>query len=92
MGNVSTVGQAKTPSPWGAYDMAGNVVEHTDSIAPQPAGYNFIRDWRYYHGGVANAPAYQIAIYGFGYFPGDPQIGRIYPWMGFRVGVIGDLK
>ena len=28
----------------------------------------------------------------FGYFPGDPQIGRIYPWMGFRVGVIGDLK
>jgi formylglycine-generating enzyme required for sulfatase activity len=92
MGNVSTVGQAKTPTPWGAYDMAGPVVEHTDTIAPQPPGYHFIRDWRYYHGGVANAPAYQIAIYGFGYFPGDPQIGRIYPWMGFRVGVIGDLK
>jgi formylglycine-generating enzyme required for sulfatase activity len=92
MGNVSTVGQAKTPSPWGAYDMGGNVVEHTDSLAPQPAGYHFIRDWRYYHGGVANAPAYQVAIYGFGYFPGDPQVGRIYPWMGFRVGVIGDVK
>jgi hypothetical protein len=92
MGNVSTIGQAKTPSPWGAYDMGGNVVEHTDSLAPQPPGYNFVRDWRYYHGGVANAPAYQVAIYGFGYFPGDPQIGRIYPWMGFRVGVIGDLK
>jgi formylglycine-generating enzyme required for sulfatase activity len=92
MGNVSTVGQAKTPSPWGAYDMGGNVVEHTDSLAPQPPGYKFVRDWRYYHGGVANAPAYQVAIYGFGYFPGDPQIGRIYPWMGFRVGVIGDLK
>jgi formylglycine-generating enzyme required for sulfatase activity len=90
--NVSTVGQDKTPSPWGAYDMGGNVVEHTDSIAPQPPGYHFIRDWRYYHGGVANAPAYQMAIYGFGYFPGDPQIGRVYPWMGFRVGVIGDLK
>ena len=89
MGNVSTVGQAKTPSPWGAYDMGGNVVEHTDSIAPQPPGYHFVRDWRYYHGGVANAPAYQLAIYGFGYFPGDPQLGRIYPWMGFRVGVIG---
>ena len=58
MGNVSTVGQAKTPSPWGAYDMGGNVVEHTDSIAPQPPGYSFLRDWRYYHGGVANAPAY----------------------------------
>jgi formylglycine-generating enzyme required for sulfatase activity len=90
--NVSTVGQDKTPSPWGAYDMGGNVVEHTDSLAPQPPGYHFIRDWRYYHGGVANAPAYQVAIYGFGYFPGDPQIGRIYPWMGFRVAVIGDLK
>jgi hypothetical protein len=90
--NVSTVGQAKTPSPWGAYDMGGNVVEHTDSLAPQPPGYNFVRDWRYYHGGVANAPAYQVAIYGFGYFPGDPQIGRIYPWMGFRVGVIGNVK
>ena len=47
MGNVSTVGQAKTPSPWGAYDMGGNVVEHTDSLAPQPPGYNFVRDWRY---------------------------------------------
>ena len=92
MSNVSTVGQDKTPSPWGAYDMGGNVVEHTDSVAPQPPGYRFIRDWRYYHGGVANAPAYQVAIYGFGYFPGDPQLGRVYPWMGFRVGVIGDLK
>jgi formylglycine-generating enzyme required for sulfatase activity len=91
MGNVSTIGQAKTPSPWGAYDMGGNVVEHLDSLAPQPPGYNFVRDWRYYHGGVANAPAYQVAIYGFGYFPGDPQVGRIYPWMGFRVGVIGDV-
>jgi formylglycine-generating enzyme required for sulfatase activity len=92
MGNVSTVGQAKTPSPWGAYDMGGNVVEHTDSLAPQPPGYHFLRDWRYYHGGVANAPAYQVAIYGFGYFPGDPAIGEIYPWMGFRVAVVGDLK
>ena len=38
------------------------------------------------------APAYQVAIYAFGYFPGDPQVGRLYPWMGFRVGVIGDVK
>ncbi len=89
-GNVSTVGQAQTPSPWGTYDMGGNVVEHTDSLAPQPAGYNFVRDWRYYHGGVANAPAYQVEISAFGYFPGDPQIGRIYPWMGFRIGFVGD--
>jgi len=33
----------------------GNVVEHTDSLAPQPPGYNFVRDWRYHHGGLANA-------------------------------------
>ena len=56
------------------------------------AGYNFVRDWQKYLGGVANAPAYQVAIYAFGYFPGDPQIGRVYPWMGFRVGVVGNLK
>ena len=92
MGNVSTVGQTLTLSPWGTLDQGGNVVEHTDTIAPQPAGHDFERDWRYYHGGVANAPAYQVEISAFGYFPGDPALGKIYPWMGFRVGVIGDLK
>jgi hypothetical protein len=92
MGNVSTVGQTKTLSPWGTLDQGGNVVEHIDTVAPQPPGFNFLRDWRYYHGGVANAPAYQVGISAFGYFPGDPGINRIYPWMGFRVGVIGDLK
>jgi hypothetical protein len=86
------VGQTKTLSPWGTLDQGGNVVEHIDTVAPQPPGFNFVRDWRYYHGGVANAPAYQVGISAFGYFPGDPQVGRIYPWMGFRVGVIGDLK
>ncbi len=92
MGNVSTVGQAKTPSPWGTYDQGGNVVEILDTLAPQPAGYNFLRDWRYYHGGVANAPAYQVEISAFGYFPGDPQAERVYPWLGFRIGVIGTPK
>ena len=90
--NVSTVGQALTTSPWGTYDMGGNVVEILDSLAPQPAGYNFLRDWRYYHGGVANAPAYQVEISAFGYFPGDPQFEHVYPWLGFRLGVIGDLE
>ena len=92
MGNVSTVGQAKTPSPWGTFDQGGNVVEILDTLAPQPPGYNFLREWRYYHGGVANAPAYQVEISAFGYFPGDPQFEQVYPWLGFRVGVIGDLK
>jgi hypothetical protein len=91
MGNVSTVGQAKTPSPWGTYDQGGNVVEILDTLAPQPPGYNFLTDWRYYHGGVANAPAYQLEISAFGYAPGVFAIQRAYPWIGFRVGVIGNL-
>jgi formylglycine-generating enzyme required for sulfatase activity len=89
MANVSTVGQDKTPSPWGTYDQGGNVVEILDTLAPQPPGYNFLRDWHYYHGGVANAPAYQLEISAFGYNSGDPAIERIYPWEGFRIGVIG---
>jgi hypothetical protein len=60
-----------------------------DTLAPQPPGYNFLRDWHYYHGDVANAPAYQLEISAFGYNSGDPAIERIYPWYGFRVGVIG---
>jgi hypothetical protein len=47
------------------------------------------RHWHYYHGGVANAPAYQLEISAFGYFPGDTAFSRAYPWLGFRVGVIG---
>jgi formylglycine-generating enzyme required for sulfatase activity len=90
--NVSTVGQAKTPSPWGTYDMAGNVVEVLDTIAPQPPVFHFARDWRYYHGGVANAPAYQLEISAFGYSYGDFQIWRFYPWYGFRLGVVGEVK
>jgi hypothetical protein len=89
MANVSTVGQDQTPSPWGTYDQGGNVVEILDTLAPQPPGYNFLRDWHYYHGGVANATAYQLEISAFGYNSGDPAIERIYPWEGFRIGVIG---
>jgi hypothetical protein len=89
--NVSTVGQDKTPSPWGTYDMAGNVVELIDTVAPQPPGYSFLRSWNYYHGGVANAPGYQLEISAFGYAPGDFAAQRAYPWLGFRLGVIGNL-
>lgn len=89
MANVSTVGQDETPSPWGTYDQGGNVVEILDTLAPQPPGYNFLRDWHYYHGGVANASAYQLEISAFGYFPGDTAFTRAYPWLGFRIGVIG---
>jgi hypothetical protein len=59
-----------------------------DLPADFPQGLD-LRDWHYYHGGVANAPAYQLEISAFGYNFGDPAIERIYPWYGFRVGVIG---
>ncbi len=49
-------------------------------------------DSHYYHGGVANALAYQLEISAFGYAPADFGIKRIYPWLGFRVGVIGNLS
>ncbi len=89
MGNVSSVGQTRTPSPWGTLDQGGNVVEILETIAPQPPGYNFLRNWRYYHGGVVNAPAYQMEISAFGYNPGDQALERIYPWEGFRLAVVG---
>ena len=90
MANVSTVGQDRTFSPWGTLDQGGNVVEILDTLAPQPPGYKFLRYWHYYHGGVANAPAYQVEISAFGYFPGDTDLSRAYPWLGFRIGVIGN--
>ena len=89
--NVNGVGQDKTWSPWGTYDQNGNVVEIIDTLAWQPPGYNFLRNWHCYHGGVADAPAYQLEVSGFGYFRADTAFSRAYPWLGFRVGVIANL-
>jgi hypothetical protein len=75
MANVSTVGQTKTTSPWGTLDQGGDVVEILETLAP--------------HGGVANAPAYQMGISTSGYNPGDQTLERIYPWEGFRLAVVG---
>ena len=33
----------------------------------------------------------QLEISDFGYYPGDPQGARFYPWVGFRLGVIGSV-
>jgi formylglycine-generating enzyme required for sulfatase activity len=88
--NMSNVGEAGTPSPWGTYDQGGNAVEWTDTIAPQPPGHHFARVWRYLHGGVTNAPAWQVGISAFGYIDQDNKaVDKTYPWQGFRVGVIG---
>jgi hypothetical protein len=92
-GSVSTAGQARTTSPWGTLDQGGNVVEWTDTITPPPAGNGGGRPWRRLHGGVSNAPGYQLWLSALGLQPEDNRFTKLtYPWIGFRVGVIGDLK
>ena len=91
-GSLSTVGQANSPSPWGTLDQGGNAVEWTDTIAPSPAGSHGKRIWRRLHGGIANAGAYQLWLSAVGLQPQDNSLGTAaYPWLGFRIGVIGDL-
>ena len=92
-GSLGTVGQAKTPSPWGTLDQGGNAVEWTDTITPPPTGSSDGRVWRRLHGGIANAPAYQLWLSAVGLQPQDNALfTATYPWLGFRVGVVGDLK
>jgi formylglycine-generating enzyme required for sulfatase activity len=92
-GSVGTVGQAKTFSPWGTLDQGGNVVEWTDTITPPPFGAKGHRVWRRLHGGIANAPAYQLWISAVGLQPQDNVFyTATYPWLGMRIGVIGALS
>ncbi|WUH92034.1 hypothetical protein OG900_19225 [Streptomyces sp. NBC_00433] len=92
-GSLSTVGQARTTSPWGTLDQGGNAVEWTDTIAPPPAGQSSARVWRRLHGGISNAPAFQMWPSAVGLQPQDNAFfDRIYPWLGIRIGVIGDLE
>lgn len=92
-GSLSTVGQAQTLSPWGTLDQGGNVVEWTDTISPSPVGTTKGRVWRRLHGGIANAPAYQLWLSAVGLQPQDNALFTVtYPWLGIRVGVIGNPK
>jgi hypothetical protein len=92
-GSVGTVGQSKTFGPWGTLDQGGNAVEWTDTITPPPAGKKGARVWRRLHGGVPNAPAYQLWLSAIGLQPQDNKFyDAVYPWLGFRVGVVGNLK
>ncbi|ADB49150.1 hypothetical protein [Conexibacter woesei] len=89
-GSVGTVGQARTTSPWGTLDQGGNVVEWTDTITPSPLGTDKGRVWRRLHGGIANAPAYQLWLSAVGLQPQDNALFTVtYPWLGIRVGIIG---
>jgi hypothetical protein len=92
-GSLSTVGQAKTLSPWGTLDQGGNAVEWTDTITPPPFGIKGPRVWRRLHGGIANAPAYQLWLSAVGLQPqNNTFFTATYPWLGFRIGVLGSLK
>ena len=92
-GSLSTVGQAKTLSPWGTLDQGGNAVEWTDTITPPPFGIKGARVWRRLHGGIANAPAYQLWLSAVGLQPQDNTFfTATYPWLGFRIGVLGNPK
>ena len=45
------------------------------------------------HGGIANAPGYQLWLSAVGLQPQrNPFYDRTYPWLGFRIGTIGKLK
>ncbi len=90
---LSSVGQALSRSPWGTLDQGGNVVEWTDTVTPPPAGITGKRVWRRLHGGVSNAPAYQMWPSAVGLQPHDNIFyDHVYPWLGFRIGVIGNLS
>jgi hypothetical protein len=92
-GSLGTVGQAKTLGPWGTLDQGGNVVEWTDTITAPPFGSKGKRIWRRLHGGIANAPVYQLWLSAVGLQPQDNTFfTATYPWLGIRVGVVGDLK
>ncbi len=92
-GSLSTVGQAQTTSPWGTLDQGGNVVEWTDTITPPPFGVKGHRVWRRLHGGIANASVYQLWLSAVGLQPQDNTLfTATYPWLGIRIGVLGNLK
>ena len=92
-GSLGTVGQAETRGPWGTLDQGGNVVEWTDTITPPPFGKKGPRVWRRLHGGIANAPVYQLWLSAVGLQPQENTFfTATYPSLGIRVGVVGDLK
>ncbi|MGI9188349.1 MAG: virginiamycin B lyase family protein [Gaiellales bacterium] len=88
-GNLSTVGQALTRSPWGTLDQGGNTVEITDTIAPPPPLKNAKIVWRRWHGGVVTAPEYQMWLSAVGVTPQTIPGYSINPWRGLRIAILG---
>ena len=102
--NVTDVGGSSSPSPWLAYDMGGNVVEYTDTVAgaldlsEQEAdalgsseNIQQLPVGFRAHGGIANATGYQLWITATG--AGDPYgqiLGSAYEYGGARLSFVGD--
>ena len=91
-GNLSTVGQALTRSPWGTLDQGGNTVEITDTIAPPPPLKNAKIVWRRWHGGVVTATDYQMWLSAVGVTPQTIPGYSINPWRGLRISVFNDAN
>jgi sugar lactone lactonase YvrE len=89
VGNVSSVGQALSRSPWGTLDQGGNVVEVTDTIAPPPELGDASIVWRRWHGGVVTATAYQMWLSAVGVTPQTIPGYSINPFRGIRLVVQG---
>jgi hypothetical protein len=92
IGNMSTVGQALTRSPWGTLDQGGNVVEVTDTIAPPPPLGDPKIVWRRWHGGVVTATAYQMWLSAVGVTPQTVPGYAVNPWRGIRLTARGLTK
>jgi hypothetical protein len=90
-GSLGTVGTAGTRGPWGTLDQGGNAVEWTDTITKPPFGVKGSpRVWRRLHGGISNAPVYQLWLSAVGLQPQDNAFfTKAYPWLGIRIGVVG---
>lgn len=89
VGNMSSIGQARTRSPWGTLDQGGNVVEITDTISPPPPGGKSSIVWRRWHGGVVTATAYQMWLSAVGVTPQTVPGYAVNPWRGIRLVVKG---
>ena len=96
--NVTDVGGSASPSPWLTYDQGGNLVEWTDTpTSPlQQIGSENLENVPVYfkvHGGIANAPDYQLWLTATGTSnPYGQVLGSMYQYNGARVSYIPDAN
>lgn len=87
-GNVTIVGDCGAPSPWGAFDMNGNVLEWLDGLSVRrltdPDGTTTVVDWeREFAGGAYSTSSQGLRVFGvLGEAGADVRAAAV----GFRVG------